>query len=207
LIILTRREQGRLHSASDVLRHLKETILLRLHSASDFLRRHKKTIALIVTVAAITLLVSAAISIMLDGNSIISLPSVGYIHTVGVKAYWDPTLQNQTAQINWGTVYAGSSYNVTLYLQSTSNVPTTLSLTSTNWTYINANNTVAAGPSDSTPYMNLTSNYQDQTLNPGQTFQTTLTLTTDNSPGFLTYLINNSITQFSMDITIQANEK
>jgi hypothetical protein len=178
----------------------------RLHSASDFLRLHRKTIFLIVTVAAITLIVSGIISIMLDSNSIIGLPSVGYIHTVGVKAYWDPTLQNQTAQINWGTVYTGSAYNVTLYLQSTSNVPTTLGLAITNWTYINTNNTVAAGPSDSTPYMNLTWNYNNQTLNPGQTFQTTLTLTTDNSAGFVTFLISNGVTQFSMDITIQANE-
>jgi hypothetical protein len=158
-------------------------------------------------VAAITLVVSAAISIILDDHSNISLPSVGYIHTVGIKTYLDPTLQNQTAQINWGTPYAGSSRNVTLYLQSTSNVQTTLSLAITNWTFINANNTVAAGPSDSTPYLNLTWNYQDQTLNPGQTYQTTLTVTTDNSANFLTFLINNNITQFSMDITIQANEK
>jgi hypothetical protein len=188
LVILTHKEQG------------------RLHLASDFLRRHKKTILLIVTVATITLLVSAAISIMLDDRNSINLPSIGYIHTVGVKAYWDPTLQNQTAEINWGTLYTGSSYNVTLYLQSTSNVPTTLSLTTANWTYTNSNNNVAAGPSTSTPYMNLTWNYQNQTLSPSQTFQATLTLTTDNSASFLTFLINNNITQFSMDITIQANE-
>jgi hypothetical protein len=189
LIILTHHEEG------------------RLHLASDFLRRHKKTIVLIVTVVAITLLVSAAISIILDDRNNISLPSIGYIHTIGVKAYWDPTLQNQTAQINWGTVYTGSSYNVTLYLQGTSNVRTTLSLSTTNWTYTNANNTVVAGPSDSTPYLNLTWNYQNQTLNPNQTFQATLTLTTDNSANFLTFLINNNVTQFTMDITIQANEK
>jgi hypothetical protein len=188
-MILTHQEQG------------------RLHLASDFLRRHKKTIVLIVTVATITLVVSTAISIMLESNGIISLPSIGNIHTVGVKAYWDPALQNQTIQINWGTVYTGSSYNVTLYLQSVSNVPTTLNLTTTNWTYVNANNTIGTGPSESTPYMNLTWNYQDQTLNPGQTFQTTLTLTTDNSPSFITFLTNNGIKRFSMDITIQTNEK
>jgi len=178
-----------------------------LHSASDFLLRSKKTILLIIIVAAATLIISGTVSIILDDRNNISLPSIGYIHTVGVKAFWDPTLQNETKQIQWGTVYTGSSYNVTLCLQSTSNVPTTLSLTTTNWTYINTNNTIAAGPSDITPYMNLTWNYQDQTLNPSQTFQTTLTLTTDSSPNFLTFLINNDITQFSMDIAIQANEK
>jgi hypothetical protein len=178
----------------------------RLHSASDFLRRSEKTILLIVLVAVVTLLISGAISTILDGHSGISLPSIGFVHTVGVKAYWDPTLQNETVQINWGTLYPGSSNNVTLYLRSSSNVPATLSLTTANWTYLNANNTVTAGPSDTTPYMNLTWNYQNQTLNPNQTFQTTLTLTLDSSPAFLTFLINNNVTQFSMDITIQANE-
>lgn len=204
--MLTHQEQGSFHSASDFLRRLRRTILLRLHSASDSLRRSKKTILLIIIVAAATLIISGTISIILDGRNSISLPSIGYIHTVGVKAYWDPTLQNQTAQIAWGTIYPGSSNNVTLYLQSSSNVPATLSLATTNWTYSNANNTVAAGPSDTTPYMNVTWNYQNQTLNPGQTFQTTLTLTTDNSASFLTFLVNNNITQFNMDITIQANE-
>jgi hypothetical protein len=178
----------------------------RLHSASDFLRLHRKTILLIVTVVAVTLIISGAVSIMLDDHGSISLPSVGYIHTVGVKAYWDPTLQNQTTTIDWGIVYTGSSYNATLYLQSTSNVETTLSLTTANWTYTNTNNTIVSGPADSTPYINLTWNYNNETLEPNQTIQTTLTLTTDNSPAFITFLINNSIKQFAMDITIQANE-
>jgi hypothetical protein len=178
----------------------------RLHAASDFLRLHKKTILLIVTVVAITLLVSAAISIMLDSHYAMSLPSVGNLRTVGVKAYYDQALQNQTTTIDWGTVYTGSSYNVTLYLQSTSNVQTTLSLTTANWTYTNTNNTIVSGPADSTPYINLTWNYDNETLVPNQTVPITLTLTTNNSPGFITFLVNNSIKQFAMDITIQANE-
>jgi hypothetical protein len=178
-----------------------------LSSVVASLRHLKKTILLIIVVAAVTLVLSGIISIILDTTSIISLPSIASIHTVGVKAFWDPNLQNQTTQIQWGTVYPGQSYNVTLYIQSISNVPTTLQLTTTNWTYLNTNNTIAAGPATSTPYMNLTWNYNNQTLNPAQTIQTTLTLTTDNSPNFIKFLINNSIKQFEMDITIQANEK
>jgi hypothetical protein len=178
-----------------------------LHSASDFLRLHKKTIVLIVTVAAITLVVSGAISVILDDRNNISLPSIGYIHTVGVKAFWDLALQNQTATIQWGTVYTGSSYNITLYLQSTSNVQTILGLATTNWTYTNANNTIVSGPAESTPYINLTWNYNNETLEPNETIQTTLTLTTDGSPNFVLFLVNNSIKQFAMDITIRANEK
>ena len=154
-----------------------------------------------------TLLVSTLISIVLDGRNNLNLPSIGYIRTVGVKAYWDPSLQNQTTQILWGTVYTGESYNVTLYLQSTSTMPTTLQLTTANWTYTNINNTVAPpGPADTTQYMNLTWDYNNQTLDRNETIPITLTLTTADTPDFVTYLINNNIKQFSMDITIQANE-
>jgi hypothetical protein len=172
-----------------------------------FLHTRKKTILLIVVVAGITLIVSGVISTMLDGNSAFRLPSVGYIHTVGLKAYWDPTLQNETTQINWGTIYPGSSKNTSLYLQSVSNVPTTLQLAVTNWTFTNANNTVVSGPADTTPYMNLTWNYNNETVASNQTVAITLMLTVDNSQSFLTYLIDSNIQQFSMDITIQANEK
>jgi hypothetical protein len=158
-------------------------------------------------VAGITLIVSGLVSIMLESNSPLRLPSVGYIHTVGVKAYWDTTLQNETRQINWGTVYPGSTNNVSFYLQSASNVPTTLQMTVANWTYKDANDTIIWGPADNTPYMNLTWNCENETLASNQIITATLTLTIGSSQEFLTYLINSSITQFSMDITLQANEK
>lgn len=171
------------------------------------MHRQKKTVLLIIIVAAATLILSGVVSIILERQSNLSFPSIGNIHTIGVKAYWDQNLQNETKQIQWGTIYVGSSLNVTLYLQSTSNVETTLSLTTTNWTYTDTHNITVSGPSESTPYMNLTWNYDNQTLDPNQTIQVTLTLTTDNSADFVNFLINNSIRQFTMDITIQANEK
>jgi len=179
----------------------------RLGSIAGFFQRQKKIILLIIIVVALTLILSATISIILDNGNFITLPSIGNIRTIGVKAYWDPTLQNQTTSIQWGTVYTGQSYNVTLYLQSISNVPTVLEMATTNWTFINTNNTIAAGPAKSTPYLNLTWNYDNSTLNPNETIQITLTLTTDNSASFITFLINNNIKQVTMDITIQANEK
>ncbi|MGD0028147.1 MAG: hypothetical protein ABSC91_04320 [Candidatus Bathyarchaeia archaeon] len=162
---------------------------------------------LIAVVAGITLIVSGLVAIMLDGNSPLRLPSVGYIHTIGLKAYWDPTLQNETRQINWGTIYPGSTNNVSFYLQSTSNVPTTLQMTVANWAYKNANDTIIWGPADTSPYMNLTCNCENETLASNQTITATLTLTIDSSQEFLAYLINSNIQQFSMDITLQANEK
>ena len=156
--------------------------------------------------AAATLLVSAAVSILLNSSSSITLPSIGNIHTVGVKAYWNANLTNQTTGINWGTVYTGESYNVTLYLQSTSNVPTVLEMTTANWTFITTNGTIASGPAATTPYLNLTWNYDNSTLNPNQSLQTTLTLTTESSSAFISFLIDNNIKQVTMDVTIQANQ-
>jgi hypothetical protein len=179
----------------------------QLGSIAAFFRRQKKTILLIIVVAAATLSLSAVVSIILDHGSSISLPSIGNIHTIGVKAYWDPNLQSQTIGIDWGTVYTGQSINVTLYLRSISNVPTVLEMTTANWTFINTNNTIAAGPTENTPYISLTWNYNYQTLSPNETIQTTLTLTTDNSFKFITFLINNNIKQVTMDIIIQTNEK
>jgi hypothetical protein len=172
------------------------------------LRRSKKTFLLIIVVVAVTLFLSAVVSIILDNHfRSISLPSIGNIHTIGIKAYWDPNLQNQTTGIDWGTVYTGQSVNLTLYLQSISNVPTAFEMTTTNWTFINTSNTIAAGPTENTPYINLTWNYNNQTLNPNETIRTTLTLTTDNSSSFIMFLINNNIKQVTMDIIIQTNEK
>ena len=155
----------------------------------------------------VTLAISAFVSIMLDNATNLWFPSTGNIHTLGVKAFWDSSLQNQTTQIQWGTLYTGHSYNVTLYLQSTSNVPTFLEEKTTNWTYINTNNIIVSGPTDNTTYMSLDWNYNNQTLNPNQTVEVTLTLTTDYSADFTRFLTTNNITRFSMDIIIQANEE
>jgi hypothetical protein len=174
---------------------------------ATFLRRHRKTALLIIVVAAATLAVSAFISIILDDGRIMSLPSVGYIHTLGVKAYWDPGLQNLTTKIDWGILYPDSSNSFTLYLQSISNVATRLSLATANWTYINRDNVVVLGPTESTPYMSLTWDYQGQVLNPNQTLQATLTLTVENSPGLNVLLTDSNVTQFTVDISIQATEK
>jgi hypothetical protein len=176
-------------------------------TVATFIRRQKKTILLILVVTVMTLVLSATVSIILDNAYPISLPSIGNIKTLGVKAYWDQNLQNQTTGIQWGTVQLGQTYNVTFYLQSTSNVPVILEMTSTNWTYLEMNNMIAAGPTNSTSYMNISWNYNYQTLNPNEIIETTLALTTDNSTNFITFLVDNRIRQFTMDIMIQANER
>jgi hypothetical protein len=55
-------------------------------SIDVLLRCSKKTVLLIIVVAAVTLFLSAAISIILENVTSVSLPSIGNIHTIGVKA-------------------------------------------------------------------------------------------------------------------------
>ena len=167
----------------------------------------KKTILLIVGVAAITLSLSIIIPMLLSTTTHVNFLSIGTIRTIGVKAYYDPKLQNITTQIQWGTTYSGSTTNVTLYLKSTSNTQTTLHLQAANWTFLNSTNAIVSGPNPTTQYMNLTWNYKNTTVNPSQAIPVTLTLSVTNSPTFTQFLINNNVTNFSFDITISATEQ
>jgi len=148
------------------------------------LRHQQKTILLVVGVAAITLSLSIIIPLLIDTTIHFNFPSIGTIHTIGVKAYNDPYLQNQTTQVQWGTTYPGSTTNVTLYLKSTSNTKTTLHLQTGNWTFLNSTNAIVSGPDNTTPYLSLTWNYNGTTVNPGQAIPVTLTLSVTESPTF-----------------------
>lgn len=184
----------------------KKQIADLLKSFVNFLHRSKKTLLLILIVAVTAITLSAAISIWLSRTYNIHVPSIANIKTIGVKAYWDANLENETKQIQWGTIYPGSSANVTLYIQSISNVKTILQNKTANWTFKDSNNTIVSGPSNSTTYMHLDWDYNNATVNPSETVQVTLTLFVDNSPSFIDFLINNNVDSFSFDIIITASE-
>lgn len=171
------------------------------------LRHQKKTILLVVSVAAITLSLSIIIPILLDATTHFYIPSIGNVRTIGVEAYYDPNLQNQTIQIQWGTTYTGSTTNVTLYLKSISNTQTILHLQTANWTFTNSSNAIVSGPNDTTPYLNLTWNYNNTVISPSQTVPVTLTLSVADTPAFIQYLVSNNVTNFRFDITISATEQ
>lgn len=179
----------------------------QLDSLVSFLRRSKKTIFLILFVATATMLATTAISIWLSKFHNLNFPSIGTLYTIGVRAYRDANLENETTEINWDTIYVGTSKNVTLYVQSVSNVKTTLKLSTANWTFLNSVNAIVSGPNDTIPYIHLTWDYDDLPVNPQETIQVTLTLTTDDSLAFIQFLINNNINQFSFDIKIRANQE
>jgi len=178
-----------------------------LDSLIKSLTHSKRTILLIVGVAIITFSLTILISVLLDATTHFNFPSLGTIHTIGVKAYYDPNLENMTTQIEWGKTYPGSTANVTLYIKSISNTKTALHLQTANWAFRNSTNAIVSGPNSTTPYLNLTWNYNNTIINPDQTIPITLTLSVTNSSTFTRFLKENDVTNFSFDITISATEQ
>ena len=135
-----------------------------------------------------------------------SLPSVGTISTIGVRVYFDLALRNVTNQITWGTIQPGSTTNVTLYIESTSNTETTLHLETANWTFLNSKNAMVFGPNQTTPFLNLTWSYNDTMITPGQVIPVTLTLSVTDAPTFTQMLSANNVTGFRFDMIISAEQ-
>lgn len=188
------------------VQNLERSIRKILSLLSTFPRPSKKAILILLLIAAVMIVVSVLILSWPAVITNLKVPSLGKLTTIGVEAYWDKKLENKTEEVYWGTVYQGSSQNVTLYIRSTSNVKTTLSLETTNWTFNNSDGNIASEPTDSTPFMNLTWNYNGTSIDLNETIQVTLTLSTSSSPEFTQYLITNDIKTFSFDILIQASE-
>ena len=175
------------------------------NSLIEYLRSSKRTILLITITVAITLIISSMVSICLGKVTYLSVPSLGTIKTLGVEAYWDSDLKNKTETIDWDTIWPGTYKNVTLYIRSLSNIETTLELRTANWTFLDSNNSIVAGSSDSSPYMNLTWNYNETTVRPSETVQVTLTLSVDYSSDFVEFLIAKDVKEFSLDIIISTS--
>jgi len=167
-----------------------------LNSLLALLRRHKKTLLLILIVSTATILISSSISILFSRFSNLTLPGIGTIKTIGVEAYWDPNCENKTETIDWGTMWPGSSKNVTLYIRSVSNIKTILHLNISN-----------VNPAVISEYLNLSWNYDGTLLNPGGIIQVTLFLSASQSEAFSRYLVANDVKDFSIDIHIVAGEE
>jgi hypothetical protein len=179
----------------------------RPKSSKGFFRRSKKT-ALLVTAAVILTLIAALVIPWWPGSQgLVHFPSSGTITTVNVKAYWDESLVNETKEVSWGSIYLGSSNNVSFYLQSISNVEATFELSTGNWTFRNSRGAIVLGPIDKTSYMNLTWNYINMVVSPNETVQVTLTLVVSDSSDFVLFLVNNDVKNFSVDVGIRAIER
>lgn len=168
-----------------------EKIRTRLNSFINLLRSSKKTILLITVVSLISILSTSGIAIYLSTFHNYTIPSFGTIKTIGVEAYWDQELENQTTTINWGLIWLGESANATLYIRSVSSTEITLHLFPSNIT-----------PAGFSKYMDLSWNYNGTSLNPNDVIEVTLFLSASSDYSFVNYLITNEVKNFDMEIHI-----
>jgi hypothetical protein len=177
-----------------------------LDSLIGHLRSSKKTVLLIIIVAAITLVLSAIISVLLDRSNHLFIPSFGTIRTYGVKAYGgNITLREEEQCINWGTIYLGTSVNRSFYVQSRSNVEAILTFEFANWTFSDSNDENVAESFKNN--MTVTTDCNVTIILPNEEMYVTLTLEAGSSPDFITDIIDKDVQKFSFEIIIYASEK
>ena len=165
-----------------------------VHSFVTFMKQSKRTVLLIIIVAITSVTISTTVAILLSKNSNLTVPSLGTVRTIGVEVYWDSAKENKTDVIDWSEIWLGSSKNATIYIQSISNYDVTLELKLTDW-----------NPEIVSEYMELTWDYNGETLSPNEVIEVTLTLSITNSPTFVQYLVDERVENFNLDIHIVAS--
>ena len=155
----------------------------RFNFLTKFPHPSKKTVLLVFAVAAITILLSAMISIWLSKVSNLKVPSLGTIETVGVEAYGgDINLTDGTQYILWGTIRPDTLTNRSFYLRSISNADIELNISATNW-----------NPPDISGNLTLSWNYTGTPISPEEVIYVTLTLSTSGSDSLIIYLVPSNI--------------
>jgi hypothetical protein len=180
-----------------------------LNSLAKILHPSKKTVLLVLAVVAITILLSTIVSIWLSKVTNLKVPSLGTLKTLGVEAYWDANLTDKIdvdEKLDWGTLWLGSSNDVTIYLLSISNIETTLNQSKANLAFHNASEVAIHPPNNIATYMCLSWNYNGSRVKPSEVIQVTLTLSADYSSDFISYLVESDIKSFSFDILISTTE-
>lgn len=109
------------------------------------------------------------------------------VRTVGVEAYSDLNCTKPVLEINWEKFDPGQTKTIIIYLKSTSNTNTTLTLTTSNWS-----------PQNASKYITLSWSYKNTTIQPQEVLEVQFTL-------HVAYSIT-GITDFSFDIIITAVE-
>ena len=161
----------------------------------------RNTVLLIIVVAIVAVVLNALVATLLERYQNLHIPSIGNIYALGFDVYGgNITTHDGIQYIEWGTNYVGSQTNRSIYLRSKSNIDTTMNLTTANWTYLNTQGQNARSPT--TSYINLTCDYDNNTIKPNQEIYVTLTLSVPYDTDFVEYLITNKVTRFSFDIHI-----
>ncbi|MCW4015260.1 MAG: hypothetical protein NWF06_02725 [Candidatus Bathyarchaeota archaeon] len=91
------------------------------------------------------------------------------IQTAGITAYRDSSCNTRVSGVAWGTIAPGSFETQIVYIKNDGSSPLTLSLDTTNW-----------NPTNAPGYMDLTWNYDGQTIDPNEVLPVALTLSVDS---------------------------
>jgi len=152
-----------------------------------FAKERKKLIGRPLTLAAVLIVLILVFfsfsSLLGEFNQTLSIGSKGTVRTVGVGVYWNSNCSSAVSWVDWGTVEPGSTKNVSIYLRNEGNDDVSLFVVADNWY-----------PPDASNYMTLSWDYADQTIDPQEVVQATLTLSTSSGM--------EGITDFSFDIII-----
>ena len=128
-------------------------------------------------------LVSQAFPAAQTSKKISSTGSIQIQTTVGLGVYSDSQCYNPLTSMSWGTLEPGGSQNVYCYIKNEGNVPTTLSMYTSNWS-----------PGSAENYLTFSWNYNSNPINADEVVQIRFRLTVSSAI--------EGITNFSFDITI-----
>jgi len=166
---------------------LLSKIPTRLRNVACLPREKKRSLVRIL--AAATVIVSLTLTVVAFGviNNSFIIRSGGRVNLpVGIGFYWDSDCSSPVSFIDWGDIQPGSTIDVTLFVRNEGGQAISLNIIAENW-----------NPIETTSYMTFDSDYGDQTINPQETIQITLSLTTSSSI--------EKITTFGFDINVTPN--
>jgi hypothetical protein len=153
---------------------------LATNAASSLLTRYKN----------FGLFGGASIVRYVDSNGDGYLDNMTIVESVGVgksiEVYWDSNCTSVVGSIQWGTLYAGESENVTVYVRNEGESATILSLSVSDWSPIEAAN-----------YLSINWNYSGFSVKPGDVVAINLFLTVD--------LRVIGISDYAVDVNISSN--
>ena len=116
-------------------------------------------------------------------SRVVRIHAVCSIKTVGVGVYADQDCTIPVTSIDWGVMEPGETKGITVFIRNEGNVPSTLNITTENWS-----------PSEAQAYITFTNNYNGSVLKPMDKVQVLFSLAIKSSI--------TGITQFSFDIVI-----
>ena len=109
-----------------------------------------------------------------------TLSSSGSVKAINVEVYWDGLCTQVVNSVDWGTPEPGEVANQTVYIKNLGSAPLNVSMTTSNWTPVEAAN-----------YITLAWDREGASIDPDQVLQALLTLTvSDTITGIIDFSFN-----------------